>query len=336
MKARNIRLICFLTVLTGSLSANFSEATTIDLQVFYTSGAMDYEGSHNAMFSRILSDISFSNQVFDDSAVGVDLHLVNVEHRPEKDYYDDSSCINSWGMSADSFAHQRRTVFGADLCHSYTDCNLNGICGVSPISDPASANSIACSQFIYTHEIGHSLGAGHERGNSSPDGEYEYSHGYRFWADSEQYRTMMAYPPGDRIPYFSNPNLSYEGEPLGIPAGDPDSADNSLTIENYKSTAAASRATYFWHGAATLLHGGRALPWLGDFNAWDWDDRYIYHEALEWCYVPETSTWQSLWMYSQKFNCWVYTQESFYPGSPYFRAAEVHDGSPGAPWWYSW
>jgi hypothetical protein len=56
----------------------------------------------------------------------------------------------------------------------------------------------------------------------------------------------MAYPdncPVDcpRIGYFSNPDLAYNGEPIGIPEGQPNAADNRKTLNNTAFTVANFR-----------------------------------------------------------------------------------------------
>ena len=54
------------------------------------------------------------------------------------------------------------------------------------------------------------------------------------------FATIMSY---DRptVGYFSNPNLQYSGLPMGVPEGQPDSADNAKTINNTKSIVANFR-----------------------------------------------------------------------------------------------
>ena len=53
-----------------------------------------------------------------------------------------------------------------------------------------------------------------------------YAHGYRFNAGGTVYHDIMSYDPGETIPYFSNPRLSY----LGVPIGTAKSADAARTI----------------------------------------------------------------------------------------------------------
>jgi hypothetical protein len=44
------------------------------------------------------------------------------------------------------------------------------------------------------------------------------------------YRTIMCYSPGQSIAYFSTPDILFQGVPTGLPAGDPQAADNARTI----------------------------------------------------------------------------------------------------------
>lgn len=80
--------------------------------------------------------------------------------------------------------------------------------------------------------------------------------------DGERYRTVMAYDNefGEytRIPYFSNPDVSYQGIPTGVLPGQPNEANNALTINNSASTVASFRQSDFWldFGAEQSLQTG--------------------------------------------------------------------------------
>lgn len=68
------------------------------------------------------------------------------------------------------------------------------------------------------HEIGHNAGLDHDRENASNYPlVYPFGYGYRFYGNSgTQFRTVMAYDPGQSIPYFSNPNIQYDGVSTGV------------------------------------------------------------------------------------------------------------------------
>ncbi len=97
------------------------------------------------------------------------------------------------------------------------------------------------SSRTFSHELGHNFGCNHDRGNAystsgaPPTGTYAYSYGYRFYGnDGAQYRTIMAYPPGQVVAYFSNPNLTLPSpvsKAVGIPLSNTSAqAYNALTI----------------------------------------------------------------------------------------------------------
>ena len=87
---------------------------------------------------------------------------------------------------------------------------------------------------VLAHEIGHNLGCNHATNDIGAifGGAFTNSFGYRFNTVSvngitNQIRTLMAYGPGRRIGYFSNPGINF----WGVPTGDTNTANNAYTIE---------------------------------------------------------------------------------------------------------
>ena len=72
------------------------------------------------------------------------------------------------------------------------------------------------------------MGLNHARDDYGAAGAYSYSFGYK-WPG---YRTVMAYAPGTRILYFSNPNVLYLGNATGVARRARNSAYNALSLNN--------------------------------------------------------------------------------------------------------
>ena len=81
----------------------------------------------------------------------------------------------------------------------------------------------ACAAITYSiaHEVGHILGARHDRFMDANDTPFPFAHGY---INGSKWRDMMSYQQGcggcPRIPFWSNPRVQYQGEPIGTAASD--------------------------------------------------------------------------------------------------------------------
>jgi hypothetical protein len=108
----------------------------------------------------------------------------------------------------------------------------------------------ATGYYSFGHEMGHNMGATHDRYVNDGDGAYTYSHGYVY--KPAKWRTVMAYNDEckdngydcTRIQYWSNPNVNYQQVPTGISQNASNSsANNALTLNNTASTVANFRAS---------------------------------------------------------------------------------------------
>jgi hypothetical protein len=82
-------------------------------------------------------------------------------------------------------------------------------------------HSCAATTMSIAHEVGHILGARHDRVVDANNTPFAYGHGF---VNGTKWRDIMGYNEGcggcPRIPYWSNPRVMYKGEPTGTAASD--------------------------------------------------------------------------------------------------------------------
>ncbi|MBL8747112.1 MAG: hypothetical protein JNK58_12250, partial [Phycisphaerae bacterium] len=98
-----------------------------------------------------------------------------------------------------------------------------------------------CGNYVYAHELGHNMGCAHDRNNAG-GASHPFAYGYRTPGNS--YRTVMAYSPGVWSPYFSNPNVIFQGFAMGVPVDQPNPCFNAHAINLNAPTIAAWRTLY--------------------------------------------------------------------------------------------
>ncbi|MDB5318911.1 MAG: conserved repeat domain protein [Phycisphaerales bacterium] len=250
-------------------------ATVIDVMVVYDADAKTFLGniSDSAIQKLIRQSIDSANQVHYNTNDNVVLRLVHTEQIAySNDNGDIGTDLNRLQGTNDGFmdgVHALRNTYGADLVSLISTPSFRG--GLANLLvDPnafnrqteafsvISADAIGPGSFVMAHEMGHNMGAGHERDNNvdpTPDVAYPYAFGYHFTGNNGvEYGDIMSYQ-GLTLPYFSTPTISYQGQPIGKPAGDPNAADlKSVFLQTAPIVAAyrASVATDTTAPAATL------------------------------------------------------------------------------------
>lgn len=97
----------------------------------------------------------------------------------------------------------------ADMVNLMIDNSSDNVCGRANLTaTKETAMSVTLCYSSIAHELGHNLGALHDW---EPGTEVPYMFGYR--NPSKTFHTVML--DHDPIPYFSNPRLTFEGEPIG-------------------------------------------------------------------------------------------------------------------------
>lgn len=241
---------------TGSPGGD-DDGTRIDVLVVYTQAALDAAGGQAQMDNLINTAIADSNLAYTNSQITQRLTLV---HRAQVDYSEDgfnwSTTLNRLTSTSDGYidhVHTLRDTYAADLTMMVISYHYSSICGIAWVMDSEdlyfnyygfSVVSRTCMTGLTpAHEMGHNMGSVHDRANSSFPGAFPYSYGYQ--SPAGKFYTVMAYASGcsgcSRIKYFSNPDVSYNGYPTGVPDGQSNSADNRKSLNYTADTVAKFR-----------------------------------------------------------------------------------------------
>jgi hypothetical protein len=227
-----------------------------DIMVVYTAACVTRYGQ-NGIESKILQAIADANAAYQNSQVNARLNLVYLGLVNYVETGDMGAALSALRSTSDGKldeVHALRNQYGADLvCLVDEDANYCGIAYVMQTVSTSFASyafsvvySSCLSSLTLPHEVGHNQGNQHDLANAGFQGAYPYSYGWRRCAtDGTGFRTIMSYScsGGTRIPYFSNPNLSFNGYPIGVSYElDPaNAADNVRSMNNTAATIAALR-----------------------------------------------------------------------------------------------
>ena len=222
------------------------DGSVIDVMVVYTPDAKHHEGGRAAIEALIDLFVAETNQAYANSGV---THRIRLVFRDEVDYTEDGDSSidlsrlreNSDGYMDD--VHELRDLYGADLVHIVL--GRGDVCGrASLIRSESSADGEArgfgltvsgCGGMTFAHELGHNMGLHHDRYELGVSRGYHYGYvNQRMFEagvpESVRWRTIMSYSTqctevGDfyceLLPYFSNPEKTYKGDPMGVPVDNP-------------------------------------------------------------------------------------------------------------------
>ena len=236
----------------------------VDVMVVYTVKARDSAGGTSSILSAIELCIQQANLSYQNSNINQTLNLV---HTAEVSYVEAENAelnlerlINPTDGPLDE-VHQWRDTYHADI----VVLMVNFMAGVTGISRVMTTNSVnfasqalcivryndSFSSYVFTHEIGHIMGAGHELCDANWRGLFNYSHAFT----ATNYRTVMAISAENRIEYWSNPAINYPtigGTPMGASAG-PCLSNNSLTLAQTIDTVTQFRCKTVCNNSCTWL-----------------------------------------------------------------------------------
>jgi hypothetical protein len=238
------------------------DGSVIDIMVVYTGDVRTAVGGTTAVETLIDQAVAETNTGYANSGIN---HRVQLVHAAEV-IYDETDF--QWGPTLyrlktpdDGYmdnVHTLRDNYYADEVIMLV--NGAGHCGLAYFMDNVSPNfessafslvhwTCATGYYSFAHEMGHNMGARHDRYVDNRDnGPFNYNHGYVYTPN--RWRTIMAYNKEcsddgfdcTRLNYWSNPEILYQGVPMGVPGGEGAGADNRRTLNNTAYIVANFRA----------------------------------------------------------------------------------------------
>lgn len=221
--------------------------TAIQLMVLYTPLAKEMVGGESAIKGRIDLAVQGTNAAFARSQIGIRLTVVYKAEIEDEETGNLDDILARFQSDGDTFmdeVHALRSTHHADLVslvvHKIDPCGsaYRMKAGMQVPAFASQAFSVVAQDcmvgnFTLAHELGHNLGACDSLPETDP--LFPYAFGKTFEAEGKKWKTIMATTSGIRIPYFSNPAVSYKG----VPTGDPTTADSSRTLNATKTLVAA-------------------------------------------------------------------------------------------------
>jgi hypothetical protein len=248
---------------------------TITIMVVYTPAARVAAGGTTAMNNEIALAVSTTNTTYSNSGITQRLQLVHTAQVSYTESSDMGTDLNRVTNPSDGYmdnVHALRNTYAADLVNLLVEYPSSyQWCGVAWLMTNVShafeswafsvvwRGSCAVSNLSFAHELGHNMGALHDWYMDAGTAPYTYAHGYV--NATARWRTIMAYNNRctaagfscTRLQYWSNPDITYGGAPLGVAEGTstactvsnlsnpPCDADNRKTLNNTASTIAGFR-----------------------------------------------------------------------------------------------
>jgi hypothetical protein len=333
--------------------AGEDDQPSIDLLVVYTAAAKTRAGGTKRMRELIYLAVAETNQSYENSQLDQRLNLVHYE---EVDYDEETfpEALSHLTHPTDGVmdnVHALRDDYAADevvlLIEDYTACGLAWLMmEVSPDFETYSFavvnQSCATGNHSFGHELGHNMGAQHDwyqyLKSYGLTPAYPYSFGYI--NASAGWRTIMAYDTEcvdrglhcSRLPYWSNPDLTLDDEPMGVPVGtstscvigeyDPNcDADNRKALNATASTVASFRGSTQFPSAPTELAATVVSPTRIDLS---WTDNCDQETGFAIERSPDgVSDWAQIGTVAS--NVTFYSDSGVVPESAYYYRVHAYN-----------
>jgi len=223
------------------------DGSQIDVLVTYTALLRQTLGGTTQAQAFAQQAIASTNTAYINSDITMRLRLVGTLEVSYNEAAGTLSAALPWSRN-DPETAATRNILQADMV-SIIIQNASDACGIGYLMTnvgpafessafSAASRSCAVGNLTFAHELGHNQGAHHNPENAGT-AAFPYAYGHYVNAS---FRTVMSYVNQcangcSRVPYFSNPAISFNGSPTGIA----DQRDNHRTLNNTALTVAQFR-----------------------------------------------------------------------------------------------
>lgn len=245
-----------------SVGAGSDSGDRIDVLVLYTAAVRTAAGGDAQIQTVAQQAIDSTNTSYINSRIRQRVRLVGAELTALVETGNFSTELSN--LRNDTATNSRRDALKADLVDMFT--TSTAACGIGYLMGPVGGNAnngytvtartCAVGNLSFAHELGHNMGSHHNPENGgTPTFPFAFGHYV-----NGSYRTVMSYVDPctsgcTRVPYFSNPNVIFNGQPTGVN----NARDNARSIE----LTADWIANYRYSGSSITLgnyNGGIAYP----------------------------------------------------------------------------
>ncbi|MEE4244714.1 MAG: pre-peptidase C-terminal domain-containing protein [Kangiellaceae bacterium] len=227
----------FLSQQVQSVSKTVEE---IDILVAYTAAANNAVADINGLIQLAVAE---TNTGYQNSNVDINMNLVHTYQvsYSERGFSTDLAYFRTPNDGVMDEVHGKRDQFAADVAMLMTNaseyCGLaSGIGSTSSTAFAAVYHGCATGYYSFGHEVGHLQAARHDPANDPTTTPYAFAHGYQYSPGG--WRTIMAYNCSGgctRINWWSNPNVTYGGVPMGTSS----QSDNARALNLTAASMAA-------------------------------------------------------------------------------------------------
>lgn len=307
-------------------------ASIIDLMIVYTPDAEAKWGGNSNTVANITQAVTNMNISMTNSGINnVTFRLVHTEKVTYTESGNFSTDLSRLAGTSDGYmdnVHTLRNQYGADMV-SLIIGSPTSSCGIGYLNTSAtsySANSgfnvslYSCVVGNYTmaHEFGHNMGLRHDWYVDASTSPCSHHHGYVNQSaisqgtsspSSARWRTIMAYNNQcsdagfscTRLNRWSNPGLTYNGDPTGIAIGNTQPSDEAYAfyrmaclVAAFRADASSSCSSPSGLSTSSITTSSASINWSVVSGASDYDVDYKTASSSTWINIATATTSTSI------------------------------------------